>query len=39
MSDIKEEIKERFYYDFILPLDVEMEVGKNWMEMEEICLT
>lgn len=39
MSDIKTEIKERFFYDFILPLDVEMEVGKNWMEMEEICLT
>lgn len=39
MSEIKEEIKERFFYDFVLPLDVEMEVGKNWMEMEEICLT
>lgn len=39
MTDIKSEIKERFDYDFILPLDVEMEVGKNWMEMSEFGLT
>lgn len=39
LSEIQPEIKERFNYDFILPLDVEMEVGKNWMEMEEISLT
>lgn len=39
LYDIQGEIKERFNYDFILPLDVEMEVGKNWMEMSEIELT
>ena len=39
LHDIQPEIKERFDYDFVLPLDVEMEVGKNWMQMEEISLT
>ena len=39
LADIHAEIKNRFDYDFILPLDVEMEIGKNWMEMEEIHLT
>lgn len=39
LSGIHEEIKSRFNYDFILPLDVEMEVGKNWMQMSEISLT
>ena len=39
LSGVQEEIKERFNYDFVLPLDVEMEIGKNWMEMEETELT
>jgi DNA polymerase I-like protein with 3'-5' exonuclease and polymerase domains len=39
LSGVQEEIKERFNYDFVLPLDVEMEIGKNWMEMEETQLT
>lgn len=39
MRDIKEEIKERFDYDFILPLNIEIEYGKNWMEMQELPLT
>lgn len=39
LSGVQEEMKERFDYDFVLPLDVEMEIGKNWMEMDEIELT
>lgn len=39
LSGVQEEMKERFDYDFVLPLDVEMEIGENWMEMDEIELT
>lgn len=39
LTGVQEEMRERFNYDFVLPLDVEMEIGKNWMEMEETELT
>jgi len=39
MLDINQEIKERFNYEPVVPLDIEMEGGKNWMEMEPISLT
>ena len=38
MRDIIPEIKERFDYDISIPLDVEMSVGKNWMEISEVPL-
>jgi len=38
MRDIENEIEERFGYKLPIPLDIEMEVGKNWMEMSEVSL-
>jgi DNA polymerase I-like protein with 3'-5' exonuclease and polymerase domains len=38
MRDITPEIKKRFDYDISIPLDVEMSVGKNWMEISEVPL-
>jgi DNA polymerase I-like protein with 3'-5' exonuclease and polymerase domains len=36
MTEINQEIKERWDYDMLLKLKCEMAVGVNWMEMEEI---
>jgi len=36
--DIVQEVKERFDYDFVLPLDLEIEAGPNWMDQSEIPL-
>jgi len=36
MRDISEEIEKRFNYKMILPLDIEMTSGPNWMEQTEI---
>ena len=32
MRGVNEEVKERFDYDLVLPLDIEIEAGPNWME-------
>jgi len=32
MSDVSEELEERFNYKPVLPLAIEMEAGKNWMD-------
>ena len=32
MSDVSEELEERFNYTPVLPLAIEMEAGKNWMD-------
>lgn len=32
MSEVSEELKERFNYKPVLPLAIEMEAGKNWMD-------
>ena len=32
MREVSEELKERFDYTTVLPLDIEMEAGSNWME-------
>lgn len=32
MSDVSEELEERFNYKPVLPLDIEMEAGVNWMD-------
>lgn len=36
MQGVKEELVSRFNYEPVLPLDIEIEAGKNWMEMSEI---
>tara|TARA_B100001113_G_scaffold326201_1_gene298963 strand:+ start:2715 stop:4826 length:2112 start_codon:yes stop_codon:yes gene_type:complete len=38
MRDIKTEIKDRFNYEFSIPLDVEMSMGKDWMNLSEMPL-
>ena len=38
MAGVVEEAKERWNYDFRLPLDVEVSRGINWMDQEEIPL-
>ena len=36
MQGVGEDLVSRFNYEPILPLDIEIEAGKNWMEMAEI---
>lgn len=38
MSGIGVELEKRFNYTPVLPLDIEIAVGENWMELEEISL-
>jgi DNA polymerase I-like protein with 3'-5' exonuclease and polymerase domains len=38
MSGVAQEVKERFDYELVLPLDIEMEAGPNWMETSPISL-
>ena len=38
MVGVADEMKERFNYDTILPLDIEIAIGPNWMEIEEISV-
>ena len=38
MANVGEELKQRFDYTPVLPLDVEMTVGANWLDQEEIPL-
>ena len=36
MSEVNEEMEKRFNYKMILPMDIEMTAGPNWMEQTEI---
>lgn len=36
MTKVGEEIKSRFNYKMIMPMDIEMTEGSNWMEQNEI---
>jgi DNA polymerase-1 len=36
MEGVKDDLQRRFNYTPSLPLDIEIEAGKNWMEMQEI---
>ena len=36
MGEMADEIKKRFNYNMIMPLDIEMTSGKNWMEQVDI---
>lgn len=38
MANVGEELEQRFDYKPVLPLDVEMTVGDNWLDQEEIPL-
>jgi len=38
MEDVGEELQERFNYTPVLPLDVEAEIGLNWMETSVMAL-
>lgn len=39
MKGVTDEVKERWKYEFSLALDIELEAGKNWMEMLTVPLT
>jgi DNA polymerase I-like protein with 3'-5' exonuclease and polymerase domains len=38
MFGVKDELLKRFKYEMILPLNIEIEYGKNWMEQAQITL-
>jgi DNA polymerase-1 len=38
MSGVDEELKDRFNYQAVLPLDIEYSVGSNWMNLEELSV-
>jgi len=38
MLGVKDELLARFNYEPVLPLDIEIEYGPNWMEQEPLCL-
>ena len=38
MQELPDEVKERFDYDLLLPLDIEANIGPNWMEQNEIAI-
>lgn len=39
MLGVKDDLVTRFSYDPVLPLDIEIEIGPDWMSMSEIPLT
>ena len=38
MSHIEEEMIERFNYKPLLPLDIEISYGKDWLNNQELAL-
>ena len=38
MLGVKQELKRRYDYDLTMPLEVEGKLGKNWLELEKICV-
>ena len=38
MANVGEELEQRFDYKPVLPLDVEMTAGKNWLDQDDIPL-
>jgi DNA polymerase I-like protein with 3'-5' exonuclease and polymerase domains len=38
MAEMQEEVLERFNYALLLPLDIEVNIGPNWMEQIEISI-
>ena len=36
MAGVVDEAKMRWDYDFVLPLNVEVQKARNWMELEEV---
>lgn len=38
MQSVSDDIEKRFNYKMLMPLDIEIEVGKNWMEQTEYII-
>ena len=38
LTNVGEELEQRFDYKPVLPLDVEMTAGKNWLDQDDIPL-
>ena len=36
MLSIKDECKRRYNIDYDMPIDIELKIGRNWLELEEI---
>ncbi len=36
MLSIKDECKRRYNIDYNMPIDIELKIGRNWLELEEI---
>ena len=36
MLSIRDECKKRYNIDYDMPIDIELKIGKNWLELEEI---
>ena len=36
MMSIKDECKRRYNIDYDMPIDIELKIGRNWLELEEI---
>lgn len=38
MREMPSEVKQRFDYELLLPLDIEATAGPNWMEQDDITI-
>jgi len=38
MMELPSEVKKRFNYDMMLPLDIEVNIGDNWMDQSELLI-
>jgi hypothetical protein len=38
MTGVTDEMKDRFNYEAVLPLDIEGSVGPNWMDQTELSV-
>ena len=36
MMSIKDECKRRYNINYDMPIDIELKIGRNWLELEEI---
>jgi len=36
MMSIKDECKRRYNIDYDMPIDIELKIGHNWLDLEEI---
>ena len=38
MTGVTDEMKDRFNYEAVLPLDIEGSIGPNWMDQHELSV-